>query len=465
MSNDIERELADLELAKPDELPAERTEPQAVVEVVPAAPAPPPPPSGSEPGELSGRARLLLGASIVAMTFLWAVPFALGIWLCALFLAPAAGAELMQEAGGLRPTTFGGAFWVAVSALGVVLGAAGWRAIQRLRDPGRGRGLLGRPGLTLTLGTSVAVLGVVSWESSGTDLPDTLVAALILLAIFGAVAVLPVQLGRVVWRTARRAWRSRTGPRWQAGLWTGLALGMALVSGLNWTLELPGLDGVSLGEHASEQLSLVAETWVDATDAASSEAGVDAVHEAFEEASERLYVSASSGFSAPDQTLFDQCVRDLMSGGDGRSRLDDAVIRLQRRGTRPSTAVDIAYFAVLTTCEKYSLGKVNRGVVRYFNAVVKKAAAYEFRRWDSRGCSLDAVRDRYADPSPEVVHQLKAALAAMCTLDPADQNVLRLAAQGLTGPEIAEHMGLSKANARKRLSRARQKLRAALERG
>lgn len=456
MSDHIQRELAELELNAPVAEP-------------PAGPPPitptprPTAPEADEPTRPSGRARLLLGLSVTGMTLLWLAPLALLVWLGALALAPGAAAELLQAADGLRPTTFGGAVWLAAGAVTLVLGAAAWRAIQRLRNPERAPGVLGRPGLTLTLGASIAVVGAVTWESRGVDLPDTAVGGAILVALFGAVAVLPVQLARLVGRLARRAWRSRRAPPWTNGLWTGLALGWTLAGSVGLLAILPDDEGTALSARLAVQLELVGGTLLDAAEEAAGEQGLEAAHDVFETTSERLHVSATTGFGAPAQALFDRCIEDLMSPAEGRSRLDEAILRLQRRGTRPGTAEDVAQFAVLITCEKYALGRVTRGIHAYFNAVVAKAAAYEFRRWDARGCRLEAIPEPYANPSPEVALQLQAVIDAMCRLDPADQSVLDLAAQGLSAPEIAEHLGITPAAARKRLSRARQRLRAALE--
>ena len=70
-----------------------------------------------------------------------------------------------------------------------------------------------------------------------------------------------------------------------------------------------------------------------------------------------------------------------------------------------------------------------------------------------------------ADPAGAVARQeaLRALLTGMEALSPADRALLLLAdAEDWTGPEIAAHTGLSAAAVRKRLSRARRLVRAAI---
>lgn len=453
MTDPVEDELAELELGSTP--PESSSETNSTIPE-PSAVAPPP------RATLDGRRRALLGLTVFAMTVLWAAPLALGLWLMALIFAPGVSGELLEASDGLRPTTFGGAVWIAAAALLMALVAGMRRALRRYRDPEVRRGLVGRPGLVLTVGATMTALGLVGWESTGTDLPDTMVAAAIVLATAAWLAVLPVQLGALVWRTGRRAWRSRHAGPYRAGLWTGLTAGLALASALNWPFVWPVDGDRTLNDLLGDQIELVLDSVFDAAEHASSDEGVAAVRTTLAVTSERLYISSSSGFAAMATGRFESCVHELMGGDDGRSRRDIAIRRLMGSGTSPTTAQDIAQDAVIAACEAYAEGRV-REIAPWFNKVVNNMARDEYRRWGRRACQIEARPSTGFQPSPDHALYLQQVRAAMCSLETADQHVLELVAEGFAASEVAERLEISHAAARKRISRARRRLKRALK--
>lgn len=99
--------------------------------------------------------------------------------------------------------------------------------------------------------------------------------------------------------------------------------------------------------------------------------------------------------------------------------------------------------------------------------------ALRFRSWlfaIAANCGRDAYRPgEVADEAPELVLEpdepsdLRVRLLeALSRLDPEDRSLLLLAAEGFDGPEIASMLGIGAGAARMRLSRARQRIRAAV---
>lgn len=168
-----------------------------------------------------------------------------------------------------------------------------------------------------------------------------------------------------------------------------------------------------------------------------------------------------------DKDAFQHCLDDLMGDGQARSRVDAAKARLQRRGTRPVVAEDVVQDALIATCTRFAgrglRDKVTLG--QWFNGVVNKAAAYEFRRFEGRFCQLDADLREAGSASPEVILDLKAVHAVLCRLDPRDQQIVKLKLQGLSAGDIGAVIGKDEAAARKAVSRALGRLRKALAEG
>jgi hypothetical protein len=99
-------------------------------------PASPPPSASTKPQLLF----LFLGLGLLSFALLWAAPVAPIVWLLGFFFGSVGIAEALERTRGLAPTTYSGAFWLAI-VITVTMVAIEVRAMIR-KDPARRSWLL-----------------------------------------------------------------------------------------------------------------------------------------------------------------------------------------------------------------------------------------------------------------------------------------------------------------------------------
>jgi hypothetical protein len=168
--------------------------------------------AGAGPGAARSDARLsvfgqtLLGSALVAGAIGAALPAVLLSWLTFARLVESGTSALLQQTGGLEPTTFGGGYWMS---LGVNTGIVVWSIVRRVR----GRPAAWRPLVVLISFYVLALWLMVSLDACRlADVPDVLTTFALLGADLLVQYLLPVALlglllqGSVyLWRKGRAA--------------------------------------------------------------------------------------------------------------------------------------------------------------------------------------------------------------------------------------------------------------------
>ena len=154
---------------------------------------------------------VFLAFGLVAFALLWVVPVAVLVWLSGMFLGGIGIAELLERTRGLAPTTYGGAFWLAV-VITVAMVALEVRTLIR-ETPERGGSWLlrfvTRPSTACTV-LIIPTLILVRIDTRGTDVPDIITTTLLLCCLGYVWFVLPLGIAAVAWRLTRSTARARS---------------------------------------------------------------------------------------------------------------------------------------------------------------------------------------------------------------------------------------------------------------
>ncbi len=137
-------------------------------------------------------------------------------------------------------------------------------------------------------------------------------------------------------------------------------------------------------------------------------------------------------------------------------------------------AEDLTQETLLRACRKLSTLADHGKLSPWLYRIATNVCYDRFRQasYRNRPQSLDAQRDGAADPAPRLDKLMEQEEMSACVQDYlADLSdsyraaILLHDVQGLTNPEIAEMLGVSLATVKIRLHRARERLRAALDKG
>lgn len=141
-----------------------------------------------------------LAVGLLSFALLWAAPLAFVSWLSGLFFGSVGVAELLEHTRGLAPTTYGGAFWLAVT-ITVVMMAFEVRAMIRKIPERRSKlfRFITRPSTAYFVLFMPTVL-LVRVDVKGTDVPDILTTTLLLCCLGYLWFILPLALAAVSWR-------------------------------------------------------------------------------------------------------------------------------------------------------------------------------------------------------------------------------------------------------------------------
>lgn len=459
---------------------------------------PPPPKAASDNSQgnetISELAKTALNGSLWGSGLLFGVPLLIGIWLTAGGVATVYGAWLLLETEGLSPTTYGGAFWLALAMSLLGIGGGIFLRFRWRKGQGRKwRKFFVRPSISLFLGLALPAGALSVIEMSGTNLPDTVTTAFILGAIGYVWFLLPFACARglwwAIWGVRRRAGRSQFAAGLTAGLapLSGLATtAMALLMGVfAWSATAhPFLDYDS--QHSTSLVSVIAQeldrsgnpvdgslyalsTLGSATDKALEDVDTDDQNEEAGNSSDGEVAEAASAASAPSPPALaataqrqrrnpvTDCVEELQAPEEFSGPPYEAAKRRVSRSLNwidSGGAEDIAWDVLVDVCQRHA-EKNYRHLPKVYNRSVSNAIVDEQRRRQLWREVEDAVANNRYDPArKDTLFRLRI-LRCLEDLPSKHSEVVHAELGSENGRELAAKLGTSYGNARKRLQRAR----------
>lgn len=407
---------------------------------------------------------MALGLSL--MTGLGAIPLLLLFWGLGTIVGVVFVAEALERTRGLSPTTFGGAFWLAVVfvVLLVALEIATWFP----RD-GKARGgcltaLLTRPTAAAVLLLLPTIL-LVRWDIGGTDVPDVVTTTALLFVLGYGLFVLPLAFAASGLRLARWLWRLGSGSSFRSGLVAG---GTTVLGAL-----LPTCMVCAPPDHPANRVPQVI--------AAAFDEGREAVGDAVEhrglaegmlgvltEAADVIPGTSSpwklppSLWSDLQRTALKNCVTRLATSKNGRATVERAMQWLSRnKGADSDTANSVAYATVWSVCRVHALEPL-ADLDSYYWKAVQQNYCKAYQRNPLRECPLydDGNYQCTAYGSAARLDVVLEFRARLCRLrESKDRDIVLRTLKGQTSKEIAGELGMTDANVRQRLKRALGRLR------
>jgi len=414
------------------------------------------PPSGTA----SGGQLAWLGFGMVLFFILFVLPLWLLAWAAGALLGTWKIAHLLRETHGLEPTTYGGAFWIAVLFI-LVMVVVELVAVFRPKDkrPGCLVALFTRPSLAcLLLYLPTRVL--VGIDKAGTDIPDVLTTFLLLCSLGYVYVILPVPLFALSLRAWRKLWQVGKASQFRAGVFGTLGLALAAVVPLVCTTN----------EQVEETTEALAE--IDADDVSLAlKAGSVTFADTPAEASRRVIAGiaevdlrnpknrgARLGIGRKD--LFDGCIEELSRPpGESapRPRVERSLMKNQRLDR--SLANDIVSQKILHVCLQHSNTPIDE-LLPYLFKAAKNATMTHFERHKTRrACLIARPRPAYSSTNPyPAKDRFIDFTRAFCRLSGEDQELLLLKADGETSDAIGRQLKLTPGTVRKRKQRRLEEL-------
>jgi DNA-directed RNA polymerase specialized sigma24 family protein len=413
------------------------------------------------------RPLMFLAVGLLSFAILWAVPVALVVWLFGFAFGSVGIAELLERTRGLAPTTYGGAFWLAVT-ITVVMAVLEVRAMARKpteRPPFLIR-FITRPS-TAFIVLFFPTLLLVRLDIRGTDVPDIITTTLLLCCLGYIYFILPLALAAVSWRITRWMWRLGSSSSFAAGLLGMLGLAFAsctpLVCAVNDDDESPSPrlaridDAIGRGFDELERQ--------DAVDG--SRAFMGALAEVIENEPKRSPPSNSSSTTKDDvdKDRFGECVKELYRGHPNSLRNQKVSVFVLKHRLDQSTAEEIVDDAVLKLCTRHAIigSEPYANLAAVFNLRADSRRKNWFRKQGNRNrCVTMAYGSAVTAEDPLTVES-SAIDRALCSLDEADRRILELSAIDHEARWIGEQLGLSPEAVRQRKRRALESIRRLLQ--
>lgn len=403
---------------------------------------------------------LVLGVLLFAVLF--AVPVAFLVWLSGAFFGSVGIAEALERTRGLAPTTYGGAFWLAVVFTGA-MALLEVRAIAggKRREMALFSKLLTRPSTAL-LFLFVPTFLLVRVDLKGTDVPDVLTTTALLCCLGYVYFILPLALLASSWRLARWLWR--------IGQRSGFASGIVGTLGLAFASCVPLVCVTEEdGAGSTDEVRAIEAAFERGFEEAEREDVVDGSRALLGALAEVIPNEGAGDFWAGvgRKDLFDECIETLHDDSESRSARSETIAYFTRRGTEADLAEQIVQESILEVC----LGHARSPYVdlkKRFRWLSQQRRKNEWRRrsvWDS--CAIEVEWRLYDDGevSPEGRAEYLALNRALCSLDEVDGKILRATANGEEAATIGARLRptMSAATVRKRRERALAKLRTQLQ--
>lgn len=417
------------------------------------------------PASASTKPQLLfLGLGLLSFALLWAAPVALCVWVLGWFFGSVGIAEALERTRGLAPTTYGGAFWLAV-VVTVVMAVLEVRAMIR-KQPERRSWLLRfitRPS-TAYFALILPTVLLVRLDVRGTDVPDILTTTLLLCCLGYVWFILPLAMAAVSWRVTWWMWRKGSGSSFAAGV-----LGMLGISFASCT---PLMCVVEDDEEPAPSVERVGNAFDRGFDRAEGQDAIDgsralmgALAEVIDNEPARSSRSSSDSTEvsseSTDKDLFGDCVTTLVSGGSSSHKEIQISIFIRRHGFDRITAEQIVQDAVLDLCLRHAnpMKSPYANVAAVFNLRADSRRKNWLRNQSSRNRCVIRAQGFYDVPQDELTLESAALDRALCDLDGRDRRILELSALGHDSSTIGQLVGLSKDAVRQRKAQAIKRVR------
>ena len=396
-----------------------------------------------------------------------AIPIILGLWIFGMLLGVIFIAEALERTRGLVPTTYGGAFWLAIGfvVLLVILEIRTWIPSGEGKPARTGvlTALMTRPALAAFL-LLLPTVFLVRWDLSGTDIPDILTTTGLLCVLGYGVFILPIAFVASTIRLARWLWRIGSGSSFRSGLVSGTS---SLFGGLATCMVCvaPDPETDSDPDPTSEYLSRGVESLGESVE---RKGLIDGTLGALTQTAD-VIPGKSGPWAIPPGLLpsqrdsIDACVLRLATSATGRATVEKATAWLIRnKSADRDTANSIAYATIWSVCRVHA--RENLGDLDgYYWKAVKQNYCKNYQRDPLRECPVyddgnyqcDAEYPYGSHARLDVVLDLRSKL---CGLGSKDRDIILRTLDGETSVEIANALGMTDANVRQRLKRALERI-------
>jgi DNA-directed RNA polymerase specialized sigma24 family protein len=411
-----------------------------------------------------------MGVGLTLMTGLGTLPLLFILWVLGVAFGVVVIAEALERTRGLAPSTYGGAFWLALAFVGllVVVEVATWFAPRRdgKRPAGCMSALLTRPLVAVLLLFLPCIL-LVRCDLGGTDVPDILTTTALLCVLGYGLFVLPIAFVAVAVRLARWLWRVGQRSSFRSGLVAGVGIVVGAVLPTCTVCAPVDPDEEAENERLGE---LVDRGFEDLADGIDRKGLVEGSLAALTTAATVIPGTTgpwvSPALEAPLESRLRTCVAQFTAASRRTATVEVAARWLvANRSADRDTANAVAYDTVFRVCSRHARTPVDGDLVEYFWAAVKKNYCKDHGRNPLARCSsLDTVDARCDTGFPftssgtlDAVVDLRARL---CRLDDRDRDIVLRDFEGETSQEIADAIGptMTAANVRQRLGRAYKKM-------
>lgn len=410
-----------------------------------------------------------MGIGLTLMTGLGSLPLLFILWFLGSLVGVIVVAEALERTRGLAPTTYGGAFWLALAFVVflVVLEIASWipRETPESARSGYLSALLTRPiaALVLLLPTFLLVL----WDLSGTDVPDILTTVALLCVLGYGLFVLPLALVASTIRLARWLWKLGSASSFRSGLVSGAATVLGAL--------IPTCMLCSPPPNAEDEATaaLIDAALAHGTDVLGDSVERKGLVEGTLDALTRTatVIPSSSGPWALPPALLpdlpresrDDCVIRLATSMRGRATVDKATDWLIRnRKADRDTANAVAFATIWSVCNVHARSAIDELETYYWKSV-RQNYCKNYQRDPLRECALFEDENRYCNVGFPFggTRELDVVIdfsAKLCTLDERDRQIILRTLEGETSKEIGRALGMTDANVRQRLKRALEKI-------
>ncbi|WP_434419672.1 sigma-70 family RNA polymerase sigma factor [Nannocystis pusilla] len=401
----------------------------------------------------TGAHKAWLAIGLVLMTGLGSIPVLLGAWFLATLFGVVLIAESLERTRGLAPTTYGGAFWLAVAfvAVLVALEIATW--IPR-GDSAQARGgcltaLLTRPAVAAVVLLLPTIL-LVRWDLGGTDVPDIVTTTALLCLLGYGLFVLPLALTASAIRLGRWLWRLGSSSSFRSGLVAGIATVLAALLPARLACAPPDAD---------EDDGAFPEVLVRGADVLGDQVHrrglVDGSLDALTRAAE-VIPGTSGPWSLPPALVpeyqrdeFRHCVRELAKSSSQRA----ANWLVANRRADYESANAVAYTTILRVC-KVHLRDPKGDLEGYYIRSVKQNYTRDYQRDPLRTCSSYEDRHGSLDRTDVVIDMQR----KLCQLGAQDREIVLGALRGESSAAIGRALNMTAENVRQRLSRALKRI-------
>lgn len=417
-------------------------------------------PTGQGSGPTNTPHLVFLALGLVAFAVLWALPVVVLVWLSGMGFGSVGIAEMLERTRGLAPTTYGGAFWLSV-AITVTMVALEVRALVRGAPEHRSWLLrfITRPSTAYWVLIGPTLL-LVRIDTRGTDVPDILTTTLLLCCLGYVWFVLPLGVASVAWRLTWWMWRK--------GSASGFGSGLLGTLGLSFAVCTPVVCVVN--DEPPKPVAKVTKVLGHGFDRARGQDAIDGSRtfmSAIAEEVEPQAKTTSEAASTPsteaeltDAKLFDDCVKELLRGGESSLRNRKISVFVNRYYLDRGNAEDIVQEAVLELCLRHA--RIGREPYANVAAVFNMKADSRRLRWHQR----QRVRDQcavglagaYVGPQDLPAAESAAFDRAYCSLDEVEREILERDVLGQDSAEIGALLGLKPATVRQRKHRAIEKV-------